>query len=135
MANKTGKGTFQKGDPRINRKGKPRDFQAFRELGQQIANEVLTDKDGKPVVIDGHIVTVAEGILRKWSRSNDPKLQIAFIEVAYGKTPTQTEITGANGGPLQHQVFDHTAATAAIARRSGGNRNAPGADEDNRDGA
>ena len=93
MANKTGKGTFQKGDPRINRKGKPRDFQAFRELGQQIANEVLTDKDGKPVVIDGHIVTVAEGILRKWSRSNDPKLQIAFIEVAYGKTPTQTEIT------------------------------------------
>ena len=100
MANKTGKGTFQKGDPRINRKGKPRDFQAFRELGQQIANEVLTDKDGNPIVIDGHIVTVAEGILRKWSRSNDPKLQIAFIEVSYGKTPTQTEISGPAGGPI-----------------------------------
>ena len=101
MANKTGKGTFQKGDPRINRKGKPRDFQAFRELGQQIANEVLTDKDGNPIVIDGHIVTVAEGILRKWSRSNDPKLQIAFIEVAYGKTPVINQVSGNDGGPLQ----------------------------------
>ena len=101
MANKTGKGTFKKGDPRINRKGRPSDFQAFRELGQQIANEVLTDKDGKPVVIEGHIVTVAEGILRKWSRSNDPKLQIAFIEVTYGKTPVVNELTGKDGGGLE----------------------------------
>ena len=46
------------------------------------------------------------------------------------------EVSGPNGGPIQtEQVFDHTAATAAIARRSGGNRNASGADEDNRDGA
>ena len=101
MANKTGKGTFKKGDPRINRKGRPSDFQAFRELGQQIANEVLTDKDGEPVVIDGHIVTVAEGILRKWSRSNDPKLQIAFIEVAYGKTPIVSQVSGPDNSPLQ----------------------------------
>ena len=100
MANPTGKGGFQERKAQINRKGRPRNFDAFRELGQQIANEVLTDKDGKPVVIEGHIVTVAEGILRKWSRSNDPKLQIAFVEVAYGKTPTQTEISGPAGGPV-----------------------------------
>ena len=47
----------------------------------------------------------------------------------------EQDIRGKDGGPVQFQVFDHTAATAAIARRSGGNRNASGADEDNRDGA
>ena len=101
MANPTGKGGFQERKAQINRKGRPRNFDAFRELGQQIANEVLTDKDGNPIVIDGHIVTVAEGILRKWSRSNDPKLQIAFIEVAYGKTPVINQVSGNDGGPLQ----------------------------------
>ena len=47
----------------------------------------------------------------------------------------EQDIRGKDGGPVQFQVFDHTAATAAIARRSGGNRNASGADENDSDGA
>jgi len=94
-------GTFQKGDARINRKGRPRTFDAFRELAQQIAHEELTDKDGNPVLVDGHKVTVTEAILRKWARSNDPRLQQAFVEVAYGKTPVVTEIAGKDGTPLE----------------------------------
>lgn len=109
MANKTGRGTFQKGDARINRKGRPRNFDAFRELAQQIAHEELTDKDGAPVLIDGHKVTVTEAILRKWARSNDPRLQQAFVEVAYGKTPTVTEITGKDGKDISIRVtYDRT---------------------------
>jgi hypothetical protein len=109
MANPTGKGGFGERKSQINRKGRPRNFDAFRELAQQIAHEELTDKDGAPVLIDGHKVTVTEAILRKWARSNDPRLQQAFVEVAYGKTPTVTEITGKDGKDISIRVtYDRT---------------------------
>ena len=57
-------------------------------------------KNGEPLIINGHTVTVAEAILRQWAQSKDPRLQMAFIEMAYGKPPQRTEITGANGGAL-----------------------------------
>lgn len=86
----TGKG-FIKGDPRINRKGRPRSFDALRELAQQIAHEVARSK-GEPVIIDGHKVTVAEMILRSWAQSGKPQLQQGFIEIAFGKVPTPIEV-------------------------------------------
>ena len=81
-------GTFKKGDPRINRKGRPKSFDALRELAQQIAHETA-QKDGQPLVIEGHKVTVAEAILRKWVQSGNPQLQRAFIEIAFGKVPDE----------------------------------------------
>lgn len=46
-ANNNGKRTigkpFAKGDPRINRKGRPRSFQAFRELTQDVLHEEARD--------------------------------------------------------------------------------------------
>lgn len=94
-------GQFQKGDPRINRKGRPKSFDALRELAQAIAHEEAKDKSGKEIVINGKLATITEAILRKWAASGDPKLQQAFIEVAYGKTPTVTELTGKGGEPLE----------------------------------
>ena len=99
MANPKPSNSFKKGDPRINRKGRPRSFDALRELAQQIAHEEAKT-GGAQIVIGGHVVTVAEAILRSWAASKDARLQQAFIEVAFGKTPTRTEITGADGGGI-----------------------------------
>lgn len=89
----TGKG-FIKNDPRINRKGRPKTFDALRALAQQIAHEVA-QKEGQPLVISGHTVTVAEAILRTWAKSGSALLQRAFIEIAFGKVPDALDITTA----------------------------------------
>ena len=83
-------GTFQKGDPRINRKGRPKNFDALRKLAQTIGNE-LTLKDGELVE-----KTTIERILRKWALSNEPVLQKAFVEIAYGKVPDNLNIKSDN---------------------------------------
>ena len=134
----TGKG-FVKGDPRINRKGRPRTFDAARELAQQIAHEEarLKAKDdgtpGDPVIVNGHRATVIEMIMRQWATSKVPALQQAFVEYAYGKPPTKTEISGPDGGPIQQRTEHHaelSAETLAAVFRILGEVNAdPGTSE------
>lgn len=82
---------FVKGDPRINRKGRPKSFDAIRELAQSISHEVAK-AGGQPVIADGHVVTVAEAILRQWASSKNPQLQKAFIELAFGKVPDKLDL-------------------------------------------
>src|SRR5512139_2097745 len=93
MSNPNPSKPFTKGDPRINRKGRPRDFDALRELAQQIAHEEALS-GGAPVVINGHVVTVAEAIMRSWAQSKNYQLQKGFIEIAFGKVPDQINFTG-----------------------------------------
>ena len=85
-------GQFHKCDPRINRKGRPKSFDALRELAQQIAHEEVK-RDGEPVVINGHIVTAAELILRQWATSKNPQMQRSFLEIAFVKVPDNLDIT------------------------------------------
>jgi hypothetical protein len=95
MANEQNLKPFKKGDKRINRRGRPKSFDALRQLAQTIAHEDISDG-----------MTVTEAILRKWAGSKDPRLQMAFIEYAYGKPPQQVEnkVTGPNGGPIQAKI-------------------------------
>src|SRR6266567_4346751 len=79
----TGKG-FVKGDPRINRKGRPKSFDQLRKLAQQIADEEVTDRRGEKI-------RLAEAILRSWAESKEPMLQKSFMEYAFGKVPDKIE--------------------------------------------
>jgi hypothetical protein len=86
---------FSKGDKNINRNGRPRSFDRFRSLAQQIAHEVAKAKNGEPIYVDGRKITVAEAILRQWAVSKEPRLQMKFIEVAFGNAPNKIELSGA----------------------------------------
>ncbi len=91
---------FKKGpDPRRNRNGRPRSFDALRKLAQQIATEDVK-QGGEPVVIDGHIVTVIEAVMRSLASSKNPRDRELFLKYAYGAPPTRTELSGKDGGAV-----------------------------------
>ena len=104
---------FKKGDPRINRNGRPKTFDAVRTLAQQIAHETAK-AGGSEVVIDGHRVTVTEAILRQWATSKDARLQQAFMEWAYGKPPVEqrVQVSGPDDGPIPVNVVNYRAGIA-----------------------
>ena len=82
-------GQFVKGDKRINRKGRPKSFDAVRALAQQIAHEVTESG-----------WTTVESILRKLAE-DDPK---HFLEIAFGKVPTPLQHSGGAGEPVSIAV-------------------------------
>lgn len=121
-------GKFKKNDPRINRKGRPKSFDALRRLAQQIACEVIT-------LPDGSNVSRVEQMLREMTGSEDARQMIPFLEIAYGKVPAPVEVTGKGGGPIAtQQVFDHSAVAAALAARSAQDRGESGDDPDRGNG-
>lgn len=67
-------------DPKRNLKGRPRSFDAVRELAQSIAHEDESNQK-----------TVIENVLREWRYSREPALQKAFVEYAFGKVPDKIE--------------------------------------------
>jgi hypothetical protein len=75
---------FVAGDPWINRRGRPKNFDAIRELAQAIAHEKTAGDNGKAV-------TIVESILRSWAKSKDLQAQKAFMEYAFGKVPDKIE--------------------------------------------
>ena len=107
---------FKPGDPKINRKGRPKSFDAWRKLNVAILNEVAKDKDGKPIIINGHIATNAEMIVR--SKIRDSKHQSDVIEAAFGKVPQLVELTGRDGEGLIEsniiRIVEHTDLTIPV---------------------
>ncbi len=104
---------FTKGDPRINRKGRPKSFDALRTLAQEISGELLQSTNGETV-------TRIEALLRVMSSSKNPADRGLFLAYAYGKPPQP--IGGSPElGPIKIELleaYSYDAAVAAIAARS-----------------
>ena len=110
---------FVKGDPRINRKGRPKSFDKLRALAQQMACEIVADGDR----------THVQRIMADWRDSSDKDKQRAFIEYAYGKVPSPVEVGGPNGGAIKIETFRYDSAIAGVAPRSMADSDSPGNDE------
>ena len=76
---------FVKGDKRINRKGRPKSFDALRKLAIKIAGENVPESE----------VTRIEAMLRVMSSSRNPADRALFLAYAYGKPKEQVDITTA----------------------------------------
>ncbi len=72
---------FVPGDPRINRKGRPRTVDAVRKMAQAIAREECIDQE--------EAYSTIELILRDWSKSKIFEKQLAFVQYAFGKAPDE----------------------------------------------
>ena len=108
---------FTKGDPRINRNGRPKNSDQLKALGMSLLHEPARDKDGKPVVIDGHVATNLEMVLRRMMA--DKKQSSDLLDRVFGKPPSVTQVEGSDGGPVKlvveyvnKRADDHTTDTA-----------------------
>jgi len=96
----TGKG-FANGDLRCNRKGRPKGFDELRRVAQRIVAE-------DAIWADGSVISRAELILRRWSRSKNPKLQMLFMEIAFGPVPpTKVEAKSLQRGTVLRLHLPH----------------------------
>jgi len=88
---------FYPGDPRINKKGRPKSFNALRALAVQIATEAVNPNKELDM-------TKVETIIRDWMSSPDFQKQKAALELAYGKVPDRTELTGKDGADIKINI-------------------------------
>jgi len=81
MANNQNLNSFNQGDSRGKRRGRPRKFDLARYYAQPIAHELV------PYGPDGRMITTVEALLRDWATSDEFKKQLAFVQYGFGKPP------------------------------------------------
>lgn len=92
---------FKKGDPRINRKGRPQNLPGLRDLTLDILHEPATGPNGEPITANGKPITKVEAIVRAAVQSKDPRQRQWAIELAYGKVPNPVELNATIDGDLR----------------------------------
>lgn len=96
---------FKKNDPRINRRGRPRDMGELRELLSQIAHE-----PHEGAVKAGKGWTRLEALLRDWMVSGDFRKQEYILSVIFGKLREESAVHLSSDKPIVFigQVADAT---------------------------
>src|SRR5574340_139361 len=93
------RGRFKKGDKRINRKGRPRSFDALRKLAQAVLAEAIETGDGEAV-------TRIEAMLKLMSSSRNPADRKTLLEYAYGKPKEEIDVTSGGEKIKGYVTFD-----------------------------
>ena len=84
MANTQNLKPFQKGDPRINRRGRPRKSDLIAELAKSLLEEPV--ENGQ----DNQTITRPR-IYPEWLESGSFQKKLAVIQYAYGKIPLESD--------------------------------------------
>ena len=81
---------FKKGDPRINRGGRPKGFDALRKMGLKVAaEEAAYDQDLEQTL------SRIQLMFRAMSTSKNPADKKLFLEYTYGKVKEVIDVTSA----------------------------------------
>ncbi len=83
MANAQNLKPFTKGDPRINRRGRPPKSDLIAQLAQSLLEEPVEFGS------EHQTVTRLETILREWLDSGNFQKKLAVIQYAYGRIPNE----------------------------------------------
>ena len=110
---------FVKGDPRINRKGRPKSFDKLRALAIDMASQPALDKAGNQIFIHGKPVTNAQLVLYQWL--TDKKHQKDFLEIAFGKVPQPIELTGDEGESIKIEYVNTPYPVTNVPSKPGDN--------------
>ena len=95
---------FVKGDPRINRKGRPtKDQMGERKQWQEIFAEYVLDDKGKPIIdeVTGKPLTRLRARMKVATTSRNSHEFALALERAFGKVPQAVEMTGKDGGKVE----------------------------------
>jgi hypothetical protein len=90
---------FVKGDPRINRNGRPKDFDQLRALAKEIASEK----------IKGTTLTRIEAMLLSMVSSRSANDRRLFLEYAFGRVKLPIEIGAMSDDDLRKFIAEQLA--------------------------